>query len=352
MTDQGVEKPETLLEFLQRNKSLITDGKPGPHFDADQLILDAARACMASARLQQCSRRSIATAVMRAYRIQVSLDDMMGMANLIPRSPKRGERPECKLELEYKGQIELIYRSDRVILVSCNVVYEADPWDYDLGTGRFVKHHYADVPENERGKIIAAYCIIDVEAKTGKHVAQLIEVVLGEELEATRAKADRSSPWHTPRFYPAMCRKTPVHRIAKYAPKNPWLSVAVEMQGLDEAGKLGAIDPAFEGEEDPNPTTDTSELEKALADGSLKKGSDLPEKPEQQATSPETDRKDLVERVWAACEQHSGYNAVVREALMDDGGNVTKEALAKSDLTALQDVAREIPADRKGVAGG
>lgn len=123
---------------------------------------------------------------------------------------------ECTLIIDYKGLVELAWRSGKVKHIHSDVVYAGDLFVYSLG--EIKEHtpwdfrHDADKPK-EKGKPIAAYSMVMLDGDFRK-----CEVMTYSEIEAirTRSRAGQSGPWKTD--WNEMAKKTAFRRVSKWIP--------------------------------------------------------------------------------------------------------------------------------------
>lgn len=130
----------------------------------------------------------------------------------------------------YAGILKKIRQSGELASVETHVVYQADQFEYTLGDDAKIVH----VPymgENERGQIIAAYCI--TKLKDGSVVR---EVLTRGDIEKVRlsSKAGAMNEYDVKKnggkigdpkgiwkdWYAEMARKTAFRRCAKWLPQN------------------------------------------------------------------------------------------------------------------------------------
>lgn len=131
-------------------------------------------------------------------------------AHLIPYGNK------CTLIIDYKGYVELAYRSGTAKNIHSSVVYRGDLFDYDRGKVRQHKpwevRDDKDRPE-DKGEVFAAYCIVEMAGGVEHH-----EVMWHSEVEAIRkrSKAGGAGPWVTD--WNEMAKKTVFRRASKWIP--------------------------------------------------------------------------------------------------------------------------------------
>lgn len=186
------------------------------HMSADRMARVALTTINKTPKLAQCTQESFFAALMTCS--QLGLEPDGRLAHLIPYGN------QCQLIVDYKGLVDLAYRSKQVLSIHADVIYEGDEFEYDLGQ---VKKHtpYAwrkDKPE-EKGKLLGAYCIVRmVDAE--KH-----EVMGIDEIEAIkkRSKSGSSGPWVTD--FNEMAKKTVFKRCSKWIPLSPEIRDAVSV---------------------------------------------------------------------------------------------------------------------------
>lgn len=140
-------------------------------------------------------------------------------AHLIPfRNNKRGVI-ECQLIIDFKGLVELAYRSGLVSSIHADVVCENDVFEYDLGE---IKCHKIDL-RKPRGAPYAAYARVVMKDGSFK-----CEVMSKDEVESIRkrSKAGTSGPWVTD--WAEMSKKTAFRRLSKWIPLSAEFHDAVE----------------------------------------------------------------------------------------------------------------------------
>lgn len=157
-------------------------------------------------------------------------------AHLIPFENRKRGCVECQLIIDYKGLVELAYRSGVVQSIHADVVREGDIFDYDLGDVRHHVPHFlrrdADKPHSA-GPVIAAYCRAVL-----KDGATKTEVLSKEDVESirNRSRAGQSGPWVTD--WSEMAKKTAFRRVSKWLPLSAEYRDAVERE--DEHERIAA----------------------------------------------------------------------------------------------------------------
>lgn len=205
------------------------------HCNPDRLARIAITAITRTPMLAECDQASFMKCLLDLS--QWGLEPNGRDAHLIPfRNNKRGV-VECQLILDYKGLVQLLYRSGHVLSIHADVVYEGDIFDYSMGK---LRDHVLwglrtdrDKPAS-RGNMIAAYVVVELRGGAVK-----CELMLKDQIDGIhkRSKAGSSGPWVTD--YDEMARKTVFRRATKWLPVSAEIIEAFERDD-DRPATLGA----------------------------------------------------------------------------------------------------------------
>jgi len=191
------------------------------HLPADRFMRIVLTAVTKTPKLLQCTDASFMTCLLDLA--QLGLEPDGRKAHLIPYGT------ECKLVIDYKGYVDLAYRSSMVAGIHADVVGENDVFEYQHGTESYLKHRPA---LGDRGKIVAAYAVAQL-----KDGGAPFEVMGVDEVEAIRDRSQgwkafksgavKSSTWGTDEN--EMRKKTAFRRLSK------WLPLTAEfMEAMDK----------------------------------------------------------------------------------------------------------------------
>ncbi len=181
----------------------------------ERMVRIALLAVARQPKLLECTPESIALALLTAS--QLGLEPNGRDAHLVPYGK------DCQLIPDYKGLIQLAYRSGQVASMSAKAVHKTDRFAYEFGTDERLLH----VPsmEKEPGPLIAAWAM--AKLKTGRPVF----VVLSPNDVANRKKSAQTDKiWA--KYPDAMWAKSAVRELAKWIPQQPELDLfhsAVDM---------------------------------------------------------------------------------------------------------------------------
>lgn len=185
---------EKLSQALPKNRNV------------DQEISSVIATVAASLALQRCTPESIALAAYDAATLGLPVNKL-GLAWLVPFGN------EAKLQIGYRGYIQLVIESGFVLDISAECVYENDRFRYTLGSNPVIEH---EPPiKGSRGNFIAVYAIAKLTNGLLRHV-----VMSKEQVDHIRSKSRSASngPWVTD--YDEMSKKTVIKRLCKSLPYN------------------------------------------------------------------------------------------------------------------------------------
>lgn len=198
-------KPSGLGALLKRDQVLssLADVATG-YLRAEQIGPMFAAAALKEPKILNCTISSIIDAALFCSRYGLGPGDRG--VYLVPFSTT------LQTIIDYKGLIQLAYRSGMVESMNAEVIYENDAYTIEYGTNRQLNH----VPKiGDRGKPIAAYAVCTLT--NGASGFKLLEE--SEILNRRPSKLKSDSPWH--KWPMAMWKKTAVHDLAKWIPLTP-----------------------------------------------------------------------------------------------------------------------------------
>lgn len=212
--------------------------------------------------LQQCTLKSLFGSFMQCVTLGLEPGNAIGHVYFIPFKNNKKVVYECTLIPGYKGLIKLIRQSGTVRTLDAHEIYENDLFEFEYGSNQYIRHRFT---HQDRGRMIGAYAYIKFD-----NGGEQFEIMWKEEIDAIKNKSQSArsplSPWNNPDYYPQMCRKTPIRRLAKYIPLSIELQTAVTLEDLADMGKqdLSSLSPDFienlsvaEGEIEKSETTQT-----------------------------------------------------------------------------------------------
>lgn len=235
------ENPQTIKEWLSSTyfKKQVMASLPR-HLTAERFMRVALTALMRNPKLNHCTQKSVLKCMLDCSMLGLEPDGRR--AHLIP------YKDECTLIIDYKGLVELIYRSGEVSYIHADKVCENDKFKYNLGR---IEIHEVDL-RKPRGEAYAFYAIIKMKDGTEKH-----ELMSKEEVDKirNRSKASKNGPWVTD--YMEMAKKTVFRRASKWVPLSAEIMEKIESddEPIEVEAKFEAARPIFDetDEEEPRP---------------------------------------------------------------------------------------------------
>lgn len=162
-------------------------------------------------KLKECTQMSFLAALMNAAQLGLEPNTPLGQAYLIPYNNKG--MLECQFQVGYKGLIDLSYRNPQMQIISAQVVFENDEFEYELGLNPKLKHKPAF---GERGEVRLFYGLFKLT--NGGFGFEVMSKTAMDAYAKEYSKAFDSSfsPWKT--NYESMAKKTVLKKALKYAP--------------------------------------------------------------------------------------------------------------------------------------
>ncbi len=204
----------SVYDFMEQKKELISKALPS-HIGADRLIAMFTIVVKSNPELMSCSQASLIAALVQTAQLGL-MPGNVSHCYYVPFNNKKKDgnfEKAVQFILGYKGMVELVNRSRESAILSTEIVYENDRFDYELGLNPVLRH----TPTNgERGKIRGVYCV----AKNLLANEKIFVFLTKEDIDKVRAasKAGQSdySPWA--KWYEEMAKKTAIKRMCKLLP--------------------------------------------------------------------------------------------------------------------------------------
>lgn len=164
-------------------------------------------------KLAQCSPVSFLNAMMNAAQLGLEPNTPLGQAYLIPYWNGKAKCYEAQIQIGYKGLLALSYRTRMFQTIQAHTVFENDRFEYAFGLEEKLVH----IPAmSNRGNPIYFYALYKLD--NGGYGFQVMsrEDCDRHRDQYSKASQKGSSPWDT--AYEAMCKKTVLKQLLKYAP--------------------------------------------------------------------------------------------------------------------------------------
>jgi recombination protein RecT len=212
--------PAGFLEVLEGSRDQLAKVLP-EHVKADRVVRVARTAWMMDAKLQECSPKSILSAVMRACEMGLEPSGALKHCYLVPYGR------ECQLILGYAGLLELARRSGQYLKIETRVVHERDQFLLEYNPDPVFKH----VPhlEGDAGpeKLVYAYARLK-----GGELA--FEVMTRAQVEAVRHKLRQPNTPSWRDYWGEMGRKVVLKRLLKRMPLSVEIADAIDRDNAYE----------------------------------------------------------------------------------------------------------------------
>ena len=229
-------KPPTALEVFQKNlqnyNQTVID-LLGQKYGISQkeFFVSAINAIKKTPKLLECTPASLFGSILLAAEMGLKFNTPEGFCYILPYGK------EAQFQMGYKGIVEILYRSPRVVSVDAEAVYENDEFDYALGTGKFIKHK--PLMEGDRGKLKCVYAVV----KLKDNDEPIFKVVHKSELEKIKSLSKAAKSQYSPYtngtdIFNTMEAKAAIKLVSKYLPKgtDPALTRAITIDDKIQSG--------------------------------------------------------------------------------------------------------------------
>ena len=159
--------------------------------------------------------------------------------HLVPFEDRRNNSVEITGIVDYKGEIELIYRAGAVASVKAEIVRAAD---------RFVFTTDMDRPEHapdwfgDRGDLIGAYAYAVMKDGATSKVIVYSKAEIDQVRAVSKTSERNDSPWV--KWYDRMALKTVLHRLANFVPTSAEYRREQLRAAAEVAQSVNAVVPA------------------------------------------------------------------------------------------------------------
>lgn len=199
----------TVNDFMEKQRALIAAVLPKT-ITPERMLGIFTMILKSSPVLARCSQQSLISAVIQTAQLGLQPGNI-GHIHLVPF--KNNGVLEVQLIIGYKGYVELVNRSGEATILTAEVVYDNDMFQYELGLNPVLKHIPA---EGDRGSFRGVYCIAKNLIAQEKVAVFLDKNEVNKVRNASKAKSSEHSPWNT--WFDEMAKKTAVKRISKLLP--------------------------------------------------------------------------------------------------------------------------------------
>lgn len=236
---QLAKKQKTLKDWLQSSNygNEIQAALP-QYIGKERFIRAAVTAQNINPKLRNCTPESFLNSCLQLAQYGLVPDGRN--AHLIP------YKQTCTLVIDYKGLVDLLWRTGKFAKIHADVVYTKDVFEYNLG--EVIKH----VPQwsGDRGEAFLFYAI--AITKEGQQISQVMTVQdVNKVRDGVFGSNKPDSPWT--KWYEEMGKKTVFKRLTKFLPLSEEAQGAVDLDNQIETTSFADERPAKV--EEPPPST-------------------------------------------------------------------------------------------------
>jgi len=231
-------------------------------------IVNLAVQLTADIKIQNCTAQSVLGAIMQSVILGFEPIPGLGLAAFIPYGDK------LHFQIEYKGYLDLLYRTGMYDAIYAEVVRDGDEFDYWLGVDPGILHK----PKDYKGKLTHVYAVARLKGSS----IPIFRVLTKEEVYEIRdhySQAYRSgkkdSPWFGIREA-EMWKKTAILQLQKSLPK----SITIQKAAVTD-------EKAVDIEDFDTKTKEIDYSKLPIAEVLPEKQPEIEQKPAAEARSPE-----------------------------------------------------------------
>jgi len=202
-------KATTIRDMMMKNIGLIESALP-KHMNADRFLRIALTSMSKNPSLYQCTERSLFGAVVQCAQLGLETDDNRGQAYLIPFKNKGVY--EVNLWFGYRGLLELVYRTGKVIDIFAQVVHRNDVFEFQHGIGGDEYFRHRPDLGDDPGELMAVYVKVHFTAGHERFAVMSRREVM-KAAQSSSAFKSNSGPWFT--HTEEMWKKTALRQICK-----------------------------------------------------------------------------------------------------------------------------------------
>lgn len=171
--------------------------------------------------LLECTPESVLGSLIECSSLGLEPETPLKQGHLVPFNNKNTGKKECTLIVDYRGYIDLAYRSGAILSIRANVVYKQDRFDYSYGLNETLNHVPANVGNLKDSDITHAYAYAKMRDGAFTFMVFPVEKIIDHRNRFSKAwdpKKPESSPWGTD--FPKMAMKTMVRQLVDFLPRS------------------------------------------------------------------------------------------------------------------------------------
>ena len=181
-------------------------------------------------KLINCDRISLLSALVQSAQFRFMPSGVSGEAYIIPYGS------EAKFQIGYQGIVTLMWRTEKILGIQANIIYENDEFSYEEGLNPHLTHRPAMFGK-EKGNPIGVYTVVET-AGGGRTFKVMDKEAVMKIKDMSKAKNTPESPWNSKDPELWMWKKTCLIQHSKLLPKTREFQQAIEKdfegEGLDQ----------------------------------------------------------------------------------------------------------------------
>lgn len=231
------------------------------HVTAEKLFRGFMAVSIRNPKLLECTPASVLNCILISAQLGLELNQPRGGLHPVPFFNGKTKKMEVVPIPDYRGLMELAYRSKQVLSIEARAVYENDAFSFNYGTGPSIFHK--PVLE-DRGALKCVYAVAHLQNEVATFgVLSLEDVNKSRDVSPAYKYAEQNrkdSPWHND--YLAMALKTAVRQLTNWLPQSRELIDLQRVVAMEEVHERGGdpielFDNPFQSGEPEAPATPT-----------------------------------------------------------------------------------------------
>jgi len=197
-----------IRDFLMSEQSIARFAAMMNAREARYYISSVLMAVAYSPSLQECSKDSILKCALRAASLELSCDEGLHQAQLVP------YKKQAKLIIHYLGLVNLAQRTGRYRTINWGAVKEGMTIDFDVLTGLYTITGH---PTADNSPTLGYFAYFELLNGYHKNEYMTIAEIHAHAKQWAPSYSYPDSAWNNPKKLPAMEQKTVVRKLMKQA---------------------------------------------------------------------------------------------------------------------------------------
>lgn len=239
MVEVQRQKAKSLETSFEARRQQIAASLPS-HMDPERMMRLALTAAVKNPKLYECSQSSIMLSVLNAAALGTDIDGYH--AHLVPYNGV------CQLIVDYKGWVDLVYRSNQVERISAHVVRSGDKFLHLAGTEERIEHVpngdlVLDDPKQDEANYTHAYACGWIKGAKFPVFVVLNRSQVMRRKAVSKSSGSSHSPWN--QWPEEMWKKTALRALVKLLPTSTELRNLAEIESKTDMGQRAMVMQEF-----------------------------------------------------------------------------------------------------------